>query len=285
MECDGWVIHGNPGVFADAVRAHLEAAEAENGLLLGILDSLAINPPDLPPLLVEWRSGGRTACVALQRDSHLVVSRGEDVPWDRLAARLREIGRSIPSVAGPPREAERMAEAWAEAQDPGQRRTAFLRMDQRIYRLTRVEEPPPVPGRLRAAEEGDVEGLVGWFHDFDREAAPWEAPSRERIRENTRRRIVSQTMFLWEAEGVPVAAAALTRPTPKGITVNSVYTPPEHRRRGYATALVAAVSAEGLRRGKEFCVLYTDLANPTSNSIYQKVGYRPLCDSRLYGFR
>ena len=58
----------------------------------------------------------------------------------------------------------------------------------------------------------------------------------------------------------------------------SVYTPPALRRRGFASALVAAVSAVGLASGKEVCVLYTDLANPTSNSIYQKIGYRPVCD-------
>jgi uncharacterized protein len=79
--------------------------------------------------------------------------------------------------------------------------------------------------------------------------------------------------------------AGFARPTAKTISINAVYTPPEHRRRGYATALVAAVSEEGLRRGKAACVLYMDISNPTSNSIYQKIGYRPVSDARNYRFR
>jgi hypothetical protein len=79
--------------------------------------------------------------------------------------------------------------------------------------------------------------------------------------------------------------AGLARPTRRTTSINAVYTPPEERRNGYATALVAAVSAEGLRRGKSSCVLYTDLANPVSNSIYPKIGYRPVCDSSQYRFR
>ena len=70
-----------------------------------------------------------------------------------------------------------------------------------------------------------------------------------------------------------------------GITrVGPVYTPPEHRRRGYATALVAAWTSELLRRGARRCMLFTDHANPTSNSIYQAVGYRPAGDSLLLDF-
>ena len=75
-----------------------------------------------------------------------------------------------------------------------------------------------------------------------------------------------------------------TRPTRNGVSVGGVYTPPELRRKGYATACVAALSALLLDRGHSFCVLYTDLANPTSNSIYQKIGYRPVTDSAVHRF-
>jgi hypothetical protein len=83
----------------------------------------------------------------------------------------------------------------------------------------------------------------------------------------------------------PVTIAALARSTRRGVTVNAVYTPPEQRGRGHASALVAALSEEGLRRGKEFCVLYTDLANPTSNAIYQRIGYRPIARSKMLRLR
>ena len=80
--------------------------------------------------------------------------------------------------------------------------------------------------------------------------------------------------------GGPVSMAAGTRPIVHGITVNRVYTSPALRRRGYATACVAALSQRLLDEGYQFSMLFTDLANPTSNNIYQQIGYRPVCDFR-----
>ena len=145
--------------------------------------------------------------------------------------------------------------------------------------------PSGIPGRARLVTEADVDILAIWIEAFYRDAIPWETPTKELIRKSAQERVSAQMTFFWETAEVPVALAALSRPSEQGITVNLVYTPPENRRHGYATALVAAVSAEGLKRGKEFCVLYTDLMNPTSNSIYQKIGYRPVCDARNYRFK
>jgi uncharacterized protein len=69
-----------------------------------------------------------------------------------------------------------------------------------------------------------------------------------------------------------------------GIRIGPVYTPPALRRRGYASALVTELSRRLLDSGREYCVLYTDLANPTSNRIYQEVGYERVCDSAEYVF-
>ena len=84
-------------------------------------------------------------------------------------------------------------------------------------------------------------------------------------------------MFLWD-DGGPVAQAAINGTTPRGVRIGTVYTPPEKRRGGYATALVGALSQRSLDEGRSFCFLFTDLANPVSNSIYPKVGYRPVAD-------
>jgi predicted GNAT family acetyltransferase len=89
--------------------------------------------------------------------------------------------------------------------------------------------------------------------------------------------------YVWEDKGVPVAMASLGRPTKNGISVKTVYTPPEYRKQGYGTALVAAVSAEGLRRGKKFCVLYAENTN-LANSIYQQAGYEFVTESSQYVF-
>jgi hypothetical protein len=72
--------------------------------------------------------------------------------------------------------------------------------------------------------------------------------------------------------------------TPNGIRIGPVYTPPEHRRRGYGSAVTAAVSARHLSAGRRFCFLYTDLENSTSNKIYVDIGYEPVCDSVDYAF-
>ena len=76
-------------------------------------------------------------------------------------------------------------------------------------------------------------------------------------------------MRLWWDGGAPVSMAGYSGPTPHSLRISAVYTPPEQRRRGYASAVTAAISQEVLDRGCQFCTLYTDLGNPTSNHIYQ----------------
>ena len=84
-------------------------------------------------------------------------------------------------------------------------------------------------------------------------------------------------VVLWEDERT-VSLAAFGNPTPNGIRIGPVYTPPEHRRHGYASALVAELSARLLAE-RRFCFLFTDLANPTANRIYEQIGYRRVCEA------
>jgi predicted GNAT family acetyltransferase len=97
-------------------------------------------------------------------------------------------------------------------------------------------------------------------------------------------RVASGGIFVWVDGGVPVSMASLQGATRHGIRVSFVYTPPELRRRGYAAACVAAVSERALASGRRFCTLYSDLANPTSNSIYQRIGYRRIGESVIVTF-
>lgn len=96
--------------------------------------------------------------------------------------------------------------------------------------------------------------------------------------EDHRRWVEAKSVFFWEDGGVPVSMAMTRGRTASGARVSFVYTPPEWRRRGYASALVAAVSQRLLDSGCSFCVLYTDLSNPTSNALYRRLGYEPVCD-------
>lgn len=129
-------------------------------------------------------------------------------------------------------------------------------------------------------ESRDIELVAKWSLEFHREALPFEPYSTEEATRASELRVNEMRTFLWDFRGSPVAMASLARPTRNTITVNGVYTPPARRKQGHAMRLVAAVSQEGLHRGKKFCVLHTDLNNPTSNSIYQKIGYRRIADSR-----
>jgi predicted GNAT family acetyltransferase len=95
---------------------------------------------------------------------------------------------------------------------------------------------------------------------------------------------VTRSLYFWEVEGEPVSMTAATRPTMNGICVTAVYTPPDKRKRGYASACVAAVTQKCLDMGFQFCTLYTDLSNPTSNHIYQEIGYKPIVDINMIEF-
>ncbi len=125
--------------------------------------------------------------------------------------------------------------------------------------------------------------MAAWLYQFHREATTGDHSTLEELRYEAQLKIQDRHFFLWD-DGEPVALAGKTRPTPNGCCIGPVYTPLEFRRKGYATALTAALSQLLLDEGKQFTALFTDLANPTSNSIYQKIGYRPVCDLDEYRF-
>jgi predicted GNAT family acetyltransferase len=151
-----------------------------------------------------------------------------------------------------------------------------VRMAQRIYRLDQVADVPLASGRLRLAQPGDEELVAAWGRGYHEEI--YGAAGAEEPATDFRGKLRRQEVFVWE-DPTPVSMASKARPTPNGISLLGVYTPPARRRRGYATACVAALCGHLLQAGYRFCVLYTDLANPTSNSIYQRIGFRPACDS------
>jgi hypothetical protein len=153
-------------------------------------------------------------------------------------------------------------------------------MAQRIYKLTELVEPAYADGCLRSANLDDQEIVIAWAAAFHEEAVGDLLP-REHY-QRYRERIQNGDIFLWDDRG-PVSMVAKTRPTQQGISIGAVYTPPEKRNHGYATSCVAALSKRLLEH-YEFCTLYTDLSNPTSNSIYMKIGYKQHSDSVQYTF-
>jgi hypothetical protein len=151
-------------------------------------------------------------------------------------------------------------------------------MEERIYRAESVEQPAGVPGRMRRYQPADRELVVAWLEAFSAEAQPAGAPPLDAAAWLDRRISSPEGhVVLWE-DGPVVSMAAYGQPTPHGIRIGPVYTPPELRRRGYASAVTAAVTQALLDGGRRYCFLFTDLANPTSNIIYQRIGYRPVTD-------
>jgi predicted GNAT family acetyltransferase len=138
------------------------------------------------------------------------------------------------------------------------------------------------PGHLRLAETKDIDLIADWARVFSEEALG-ETPAEGEAQRLAEARVKLGEIYLWE-DGQVVSMAAKGRPTRNSCSIGLVYTPPELRGRGYASTCVASLSQVILASGYQFCTLFTDLSNPTSNSIYQKMGYRPLGDFNAYDF-
>jgi predicted GNAT family acetyltransferase len=278
---------GDVATFRARAEPFLLAHEAAHCLQLGILATLSEQPAEypLPPYLALVEEGERVAAVALRTPPYnLVLSLlREDAPQAValavIAADLALLQPDLPGVLGPAPLSLAFAEAW-------QRRTgrAFqLGLRERIFELTAVRGVGGVSGRLRTATTADRDLLVTWVDAFFTEAAPEPGPFDAEAWVANLFASPLRGAYLWE-DGGPVSLACSGGPTPNGMRVGPVYTPPERRGHGYASAATAALSQLLLKRGRRFCFLFTDLANPTSNHIYQAIGYQPVCDVNIYHF-
>ena len=274
------------GRFLEAADDFLVEREAEHNLLLGIAGNLRDRPeihPE-PPYFAAVTEGGSVVLVAMRTPPwSLVLSETALLDAvDLVVADLVAIGEPLPGVFGPPAVARRFVDGWTRRT----RRRARLDMSERTYRLSHVlPRWRPVAGSWRAAETRDRGLLVEWVRAFEREALPDSAPSQgqEAIVDRWIAR-VGRWMGVWEVDGRVVSMVGAGSPTPNGVRIGPVYTPPAERRRGYASALTAAVSQAELDAGRRFCFLFTDLANSTSNRIYQEVGYEPVADVDQWAF-
>lgn len=155
-----------------------------------------------------------------------------------------------------------------------------LGMHMRLYQLRAIRDFGLCKGALGLATEDDKSLVAQWLYEFDKEAVG-EMTQDEAV-EVAHRMVDGGRMYLWVDDGRPVSQVCKTRPTQRGVVLNAVYTPRQFRKRGYATSCVAAVSQRLLDDGYEFCSLFTDLTNPTSNQIYMKIGYDSIRDYQEY---
>ncbi len=271
----------NAAAFLHDTQELLEQQEAANNLMLGITLHLAQGGSygDLPPYLATVQDEEGIAVAAVMTPPHNLVVYS---PRQRYGAApelvLRDLlgrGLAIPGVLGPRAIAAAFAEAWPGVSGG----VAELAMRQRGYELRQVIHPRYSPGRMRPAEAGDLDLLTEWIDAFHFEV--FAGRQQVDARAAAERMLARQDLFLWD-DGRPSALANRTRPLRHSISVGLVYTPPELRGRGYASSLVATLSQHLLDSGYEFCTLFTDLANPTSNAIYQRIGYRAIGDYDEY---
>ena len=273
--------YGDVVAFLEAAEPFLVEREAEHNLILGVTSNLRAAPEEFTgaPYLATVLANGRVVAAAMQTPPFHIVLSEIDHPGAIAALADDLVDRDLPGALGPVEHVRAFVDARLARGGPPARRT----VSERIFRLTEVDRPTLPPGRLRTAEPSDRALIRAWLDAFMREALEPTAP--DDVDGMTDRWLAGRgrTLYLWE-DGEVVSLAGIGSPTPHGVRVGPVYTPPDRRSRGYASALVAGISQAALDAGRRFCFLFTDLANPTSNHIYETIGYRPVRDVDMWRF-
>lgn len=246
----------------------LEADQARHNLMLGLLDRARKDPSRVR----LWSLGEGAEC-AVQTPPHLIVL--GDLSVSQCAALAAAVAPlDFLGCIGSGDVPERFVAALAM-----QGVKLKLGMPQRIYALSQPPAFPKVPGRGRVARPEDKETYIDWVIAFGVEANTHQPPPK---REDLEKSVFDRPVFFWEVDGQIVSVAARTRETKDGSNISLVYTPPALRGRGYAAAATAFACANVFDSGKSLAFLYTDLRNPTSNKIYQRLGFTPWCDASTY---
>ncbi|MEU4829381.1 GNAT family N-acetyltransferase [Streptosporangium sp. NPDC023615] len=264
-----WTFTSDVETFAEAAEPWLLRDPVRNTVVLTVLRAVRMGLWSEGVLLGRLERDGRTVAVALQTPPHFLLL--ADIPTEtvpELVTCLIEDERVIPGVSGSLALAEAFAARWW--------RPEAGRRSERLYRLSSPVLPEPAAeGALRVAEIGDLDLLVRWGEEFQVEAEGGVAADLTPLLSS---RITRRELGLWEVDGRPVAFAGASCPLGGMSRIGPVYTPPPLRKKGYGTALSHAMSVRARAEGADEVLLFTDLSNPTSNSIYQAIGYRPVDD-------
>lgn len=264
--------------FWDQTQAYLLQHEAENNVLLGLANTLRNNPvryPD-PAYLSMVEIDGEIVATAIRTPPHkLLLSKASNL--EALNLIVGDLEREIlPGVMGLVPEVDIFLQARQQLTGQSYR----LSIAMKIHQLKAVQPVATANGHLRLATERDRDLLLEWLPAFNTEIGFEVNEDIEWIVTN---QLKTKNTYLWE-DNAPVSLAGGRKFTTTAGRIGPVYTPPAYRQKGYATACVAALSQKLLDEGCDRCFLLTDLANPTSNHIYQEIGYVPVCDWHEYTF-
>jgi RimJ/RimL family protein N-acetyltransferase len=274
-----WHLTGSVEEFSDAAGDFLRSRPVEHTVPLTLVDTLRRHGPYVygpeDPIFGWYRTtDGSVAGACLQTPPFpLLITAAPDL--GALAGLLT--GRPLPGVNALARDVDEFAAVWREHTGattvPGRR--------SRLFRLDVLIPPAPfAPGMARVAGRGDRDLLMTWMTGFYRDAGEGVREVAEFVDD----KLAHGGLTLWELDGTPVSMAGASRTEAGMVRVMAVYTPPEHRGRGYAGAVTTVVSQAALDAGAVHVVLFTDLANPTSNALYQRLGYRPVEDRAVVEF-
>jgi uncharacterized protein len=264
--------------FWQCAQNYLLQYEAEHNALLGVLHTLLYYPERYPepPYLALIQTNDQILAIAIRTPpNNLLLSKVQNLDALNLIAQDLQ-HEKLPGVEGLVAETKTFVQTWQTLIGQSYQQG----VESRIYQLTQVEPVTTVKGHLRLAIPSDRPLLFKWFAAFNAEI---DLVSDGEIERRVDVELKRQSTYLWE-DSIPVSMVGGRQFSATAARIAPVYTPPEYRRQGYATAGVAALSQKLLEQGCKRCFLFTDLANPTSNAIYQKIGYRPVCDWHDYSF-
>lgn len=280
-----WHLVRDVDAFLNRAGDFLHSRPALHTVPLTVTESLRRRGPDAygdePPVfgVLEERNGPVRAAFFRTPPRRLTLTPLTGEEAEVLARWLAGLGQPVPGVNADRETAAAFAAAWQH--HTGARATLSDRM--RLYRLGTLTAPQPLPaGRARLATEADRALLTRWYQEFHDAIG-------ERLAGNAGgwvdARLSHGGLTLWETpDGAPVSMAGVTPEVAGQIRVAPVYTPAHLRGHGYAAAVTAEVSRAALAGGADEVLLFTDLANPTSNALYQRIGYRPVRDFAVYDF-
>ena len=301
MAAMAWQTTGDVTEFLAAAGPYLRRERARNTVILSVTETMRLRAaagkshaagkspaaagrapdPAARPLFGWWSDpAGAVAGAFMHTPPFPVVLTAVAPDAAAELAAVTMAARPLGGVNAYPEVAEAFADGWRSGH-PGGRSDVFRR--QRLYRLAELVWPDPAPeGDARLARDGEARLTAGWFAAFAIEVD--DMGKGEDQSAAAREKISHGWVTVWEAGGEPVAIACNTMPVHGTVRIGPVYTQPERRGRGYASAAPAALSQRLLKAGAQEVLLYTDLANPVSNSIYQRIGYRPVEDRVVLAF-
>ena len=265
-------VYSDPKEFYRENSDFLYGKELENNLQIGIMEGIRHDESAGDNFLCSVLEKNLPVLVAMMTPPFDLLVCSEDVNREAVSLLIDSIISEDVGVAGVLAEndvARLFRSLWEQI--TGAELEPFR--DERIYKLTECRDIPRAEGEIRKATEDDVDLLVRWNLEFHKDIG--EEMGEDRARDMIVN-ILDQT-YVWYDEGI-VSLCSSSRETRNGRMINMVYTPPEQRSKGYASSLVKSRCSEILEREKPYCGLFTDLANPVSNSIYRKIGFEPVMD-------